>query len=115
VHIEGNFEIGNSFLNSDVRIICEDKIVIGDGCSIGWGVEIVDSDRHNHDGGETTSPINIADDVWIGSNVKIKKGVEIGKGAIIASNSVVANVVPEETLVAGVPAEIKKVAVDWER
>jgi acetyltransferase-like isoleucine patch superfamily enzyme len=49
-------------------------------------------------------PVEIGDNVWIGSKVTILSGVHIGKGAIIAANAVVVHDVPEGTVVAGIPA-----------
>lgn len=119
IHVEntGSLTIGESYLNSECRIICEDSITIGDGCAISWGVEIIDSDRHSiMYGGEKkngTAPIKIEDNVWIGNQVIIKKGVKIGEGAVIASGSVVTKDIPSESLAAGVPAEIKRRDIKW--
>lgn len=49
-------------------------------------------------------PINIMEDVWIGSNVSILQGVTIGKGAIVAAGSVVTKNVEEFSIVGGIPA-----------
>lgn len=114
----GTFSLGSSFLNSHVRIVCEDRVEIGDGCAIGWNVQFVDSDRHDIviDGESTplTAPITVEDDVWIGHDVTVSKGVTIGEGAVVASNSAVLDDVPPGTLVAGVPATVVREDVEWE-
>lgn len=117
VHVEGEFSIGNSYINSHSRIMCSDHISIGDDCAIAWNVEINDGDRHTLviEGEEspTTAPIIIRDHVWIGHNVSIKKGVTVGDEAVIASNSVITHDVPSNTLVAGTPAEVIQENVTW--
>ncbi|CAM8410404.1 WbbJ Acetyltransferase (isoleucine patch superfamily) [Candidatus Methylopumilus universalis] len=55
-----------------------------------------------------TAKIVINDNVWIGSGAIILPGVTIGEGALIAAGSVVNRDVPAFTMVAGVPANIKK-------
>ncbi|MBR2639654.1 MAG: hypothetical protein IKD39_03710, partial [Oscillospiraceae bacterium] len=60
-------------------------------------------------GNELAFPITIGDDVWIGGGAFINPGVTIGKGAVIASGAVVTKNVPENALVAGVPAAVKKI------
>lgn len=107
-HIEGDFTIGHSYINSHAKILCEDQITIGDNCAIAWRVELSDSDMHPYaiDGEEVPyrEPIEIGDHVWIGSNVQVKKGVTIGDDAVVASGSVVTEDVESGTLVAGIPA-----------
>lgn len=53
-------------------------------------------------------PIEIEDNVWIGSKATILSGVHIGRGAIIAANAVVLKDVPAGCVVAGVPARLIK-------
>ena len=53
-------------------------------------------------------PINIGNDVWIGTRSIIMDGVSIGHGAVIAANSVVTKDVPSYAVVGGVPAKIIK-------
>ncbi|MFC7090472.1 acyltransferase [Halomonas salifodinae] len=50
-------------------------------------------------------PVVIGDDCWLGVNVVICPGVSIGKGVVVGANSVVVNDIPDNTVVAGVPAK----------
>jgi acetyltransferase-like isoleucine patch superfamily enzyme len=50
----------------------------------------------------------IGNDVWIGHGAFILPGVKIGDGAVIAAMSVVTKDVPPYSVVAGVPAVVKK-------
>lgn len=49
-------------------------------------------------------PVVIGNDCWIGVNAVICPGVKIGNGCIVGANSVVTHNVPDNTVVAGVPA-----------
>lgn len=53
-------------------------------------------------------PIEIGNDVWIGTRSIIMDGVTIGHGAVIAANSVVTKNIPAYAIVGGVPAKIIK-------
>lgn len=53
----------------------------------------------------------IGHDVWIGHGAYIAAGVTIGHGAIVAAHAVVTKDVPAYTVVAGNPAQIKKLRV----
>lgn len=46
-------------------------------------------------------PIDIADDVWIGSQVTILSGTTIGQGAVIGAGSVVKGTIPPYAIYAG--------------
>lgn len=51
--------------------------------------------------------------MWLGANVTVLPGVTIGDGAIVAAGAVVVEDVPENTIVAGVPAsELRKVNIE---
>ena len=52
--------------------------------------------------------VYIEDNVWIGDKVTICAGVRIGEGSIVGANSVVTHDVPPYSIVAGVPAKLKK-------
>lgn len=56
--------------------------------------------------------IHISDDAWIGVGVIVLDGVRIGKGAVIGAGSVVTRDVPDNTIVAGVPAKVIRMRND---
>lgn len=57
---------------------------------------------------ETSYPITIGEDCWLGGNVTILPGVTIGDRCIIAAGSVVTKDIPDDSLAAGCPAVVKK-------
>jgi hypothetical protein len=109
-------QVGDVYVNSDTKLICSESIRIGDGTRISWDVEIRDSDFHKmiRDDFRVSKPIDIGSHVWIGSRATILKGVRIGAGAIVATGAVVTRDVPENCLVAGVPARIVRKNVKWD-
>ena len=66
------------------------------------------SDEDFYKGLEKALPISVGDNCWFGANVTVLQGVSIGKGCVIAAGSVIINDIPDNCLVAGVPACIKK-------
>lgn len=52
--------------------------------------------------------INIGDNVWIGEKVAILGNVSVGNNVIIGANAVVTKSIPDNVIVAGVPAKIIK-------
>ena len=57
---------------------------------------------------ETGYPITIGEDCWIAGGVIVCPGVTIGNRCIIAAGSVVTKDVPDDSLVAGCPAVVKR-------
>jgi maltose O-acetyltransferase len=55
-----------------------------------------------------TGPIEIDDDVWIGTHAVVLPNVRIGKGAVVGAGSVVTRTVPSNAIVLGVPARVVK-------
>ncbi len=71
--------------------------------------QFADSTQLIDEQGITTKPVVIGDDVWIGAHAVILPGVTIGRHCVIAAGAVVTKDIPDNTLVAGVPAkEIRK-------
>jgi bifunctional UDP-N-acetylglucosamine pyrophosphorylase/glucosamine-1-phosphate N-acetyltransferase len=75
---------------------------IGERTNIGAGTITCNYDgKHKH-------PTIIEDNVKIGSNTMLVAPVTVGKGAVTAAGAVVTEDVAPNTLVAGVPAKVKK-------
>ena len=53
-------------------------------------------------------PVVIGNNVWLGEKSSIMPGVKIGNGVVVAANAVVTHDVPDNCIVAGVPAKIIK-------
>lgn len=89
-------------------------ITIGDNVYITNNCQFI-----THDGGtllfrkdipdlEITKPIIIKNNVYIGNNVTILPGVTIGNNVVIGTGSIVTKNVPDNCVVAGVPAKFIK-------
>lgn len=97
----------DSFLNQGVRIACSKEIRIGKRCAIGDESVILDNDYHGMARNEPKiAPIEIQDDVWLGTRVIVLRGVTIGEGSVIGAGAVVTHSVPAHTFAAGVPARV---------
>ena len=108
-------EIGdNSGIGIDSKLYGTVKI----GCNVMMGPECYIY-AYNHNTQRTDIPMNqqgmtderpveIGNDVWIGSRVTILPGVHIGDGAIIGAASVVTKDVPSYAVVGGNPAKVLK-------
>lgn len=107
-----NIHIGkNVFINACCHFQDHGGVTLGDGCQIGHNVVFA---TLNHgmapeDRGTTyPAPIRLGKNVWVGSNATILQGVSIGDNSIVAAGAVVTHDVPENVIVAGVPAKIIK-------
>ena len=75
---------------------------IGEGTNIGAGTVTCNYD------GKNKHPTIIEDHVRIGSDTMLVAPVRVGSGAVTGAGSVVTEDVPANTLVAGVPAKVKR-------
>ena len=80
---------------------------VGPGCQFYTPTHPMDPMERREDK-EYAYSISIGEDCWLGGNVTILPGVTIGNRCIVAAGSVVIKDVPDDTLVAGNPAVIKK-------
>ena len=107
-----NITVGkNVFFNTGCSFQDRGGISIGDGSMIGMNV-VIATLNHGLDlvTRNTTFPsqVVIGKNVWIGSNATILPGVTIGNNSVVAAGAVVTKDVPEDTVVAGVPARFMK-------
>jgi acetyltransferase-like isoleucine patch superfamily enzyme len=102
----------NVFFNTGCSFQDRGGISIGNGSMIGMNVTIA---TLNHGLTLETrnitypSPVIIGENVWIGSSSTILPGVTIGDNSVVAAGAVVTKDVPENTVVAGVPAKVIKI------
>ena len=108
ISVGDNCYIGkNVFLDLANEIIIEDDVVISAGVSIITHADVGERKMQKYYK-RVSAPVNIGEASWIGANVTILAGVTIGKYCVVAAGSVVVEDIPEYTMVAGIPAKIKK-------
>ena len=112
----GTIHVGKgTYFNIGCFVGAVENITIGEHVAFGPYVVVLDGDHgmkmgegpmlYQNGGG---TPITIGDGAWIGTHASILKGVTIGAGAVVAAGAVVNKDVPENAIVAGIPARIIK-------
>ena len=109
------FGTRSTICGSNVRIMCFEKIQIGNTVRIAWDVQIMDTSFHYVKMGgaepcKLTAPVKIGDFVWVGNRTTISKGAIIPDWTTVASNSLVNkdfHDIGACCLLAGQPAKIK--------
>lgn len=102
----------NIFINQNVSFVdlggitVEDQVLIGPMTRIITVNHLLDPEKRR---GIEVNPIKIKKNAWIGANVTILPGVTVGENAVIAADSTVTRDVPDNVVVAGSPAKVKKV------
>ena len=56
----------------------------------------------------SADPVRIGDNVLVGANAVVIEGVQVGNGSVVAAGAIVTKDVPENVVVAGVPARVIK-------
>lgn len=109
-----NIHVGEDFLaNYNVTILDIAPVRIGRSCMIGPNTLIAAVTHPLSPAGRRAKlaqglPVTIGDDVWIGGNCTIVGGVTIGNNVVVAAGAVVNKDVPDNCVIAGVPAKIVK-------
>ena len=95
-------EIGEATM-IDMNVVLGGRAKIGKSCHIGAGAVIAGVIEP-----PSADPVVVEDNVVIGANAVVLEGVRIGKGSVVAAGAVVTENVPENVVVAGMPAKIIK-------
>lgn len=122
----GEVKIGDHSYDPPIRRGDMNNVYIGKYCSIAIGVIFDSGFNHNmefvstfpfnklqgleHLTGQVIckGDIHVGNDVWIGEDAMIMSGVTIGDGAVIAARAIVTKDVEPYSMVAGMPAKLKK-------
>lgn len=118
----GKYTYGKLNINYTCNV--DEKLIIGDYCSIATSCLFILGGEHDYRtfstfpivsriGGYETEVLTkgaicLEDEVWIGDNATIMSGVTIGKGAVVAAGSIVTHNVPPYAIVGGNPAKVIK-------
>ncbi|HEY2771481.1 MAG TPA: acyltransferase [Solirubrobacteraceae bacterium] len=114
---QGELNLGKGlFCNRGVVIAAMQSVTIGDDVRLGERVSVIDSDHvleplsdmHARFKEYETKPITIGNRALVSANCVILPGAQIGDDVVVAAGAVVRGTVPPRTLVAGVPAVVKR-------
>jgi maltose O-acetyltransferase len=126
---KGSIYIGDYVYMNNIQMRIDYNLKIGSHCMFGPNVKLWDTKNHPLDPSERHKQceyiahhgfldsyeagggdIIIGNDVWVGMDSIILGGVSIGNGSVVAAGSIVTKSIPENILVAGIPARyIRKI------
>lgn len=108
----GDVTIGN-YTRIGIHCTVIGPVCIGNNVNLAQGITVTalnhnfeDTSMRIDEQGISTKPVIISDDVWIGANAVILPGVTIGRHSVVAAGAVVTKDVPNNSLVAGIPAKV---------
>jgi acetyltransferase-like isoleucine patch superfamily enzyme len=118
---DSHIKIGSHTTMMNSRITCHEAgiIDIGVDCMFAGSVQMDNSDMHSIIDKTSGQRINkaaniiIGNHVWLAEGVTVAKGCTIGSGSIAGAKAFVRGKVPENVIVAGVPAKIIRSNIDW--
>jgi maltose O-acetyltransferase len=95
-------------------LVCLDvaKVTIGDDVQIGPNVQLLTPThpldaQARRDKWESSAPITIADNVWLGGGVIVCPGVSIGANTVVGAGAVVTRDLPADVVAVGNPARVR--------
>ena len=98
----------DSYVGPYVCMAGPGHIKIGKNCQIASHTGIYANNHREY--GLSREGIEIQDDCWIGSGVRILDGVTIGKGSVIGAGAVVTKNIPPYSIAVGVAAKVIKLS-----
>lgn len=118
VHIKKD----TTFEGTDICVTEDDNfVIVGNDCMFALGTSIIASDYHSIIEPKTGKRTNFAkgvelkNHIWIASRAMILKNTTIGNGSIISAGAIVSGTFPDRVILGGVPANIKKKNIAWDR
>ena len=87
----------------DMGAILGGRATVGKNCHIGAGAVLAGVIEP-----ASATPVIIEDGVLVGANAVVVEGVHVGRNSVVAAGSVVLDDVPDNVVVAGVPAKVIK-------
>lgn len=96
---------GTKFAYGGIATVIHARAVIGKNCVIGQCVTIGGRSKY-------FEVPKIGDNVYIGAGAKILGPITVGNNSVIGAGAVVIKDVPENSIVAGIPAKIIKTGID---
>lgn len=103
----------NCWIGKNISFDGDGKVYIGNNVDIApnvvfnTGGHLIGSSKHRAGKGIITE-ISVGDGCWIGTGALIVNNTTINSGVVVAAGSVVIKNIPNNVLIAGVPAKIKK-------
>lgn len=104
IYSETKIGKGTQFGYGGIGVVIHKRAVLGENCVIGTNVTI---------GGRSKSkgvPV-IGDSVYIATGAKILGNITIGNNCVVGANAVVIKSIPDNCMVAGIPAKIIKTGI----
>lgn len=105
----------NAEIERGCLLVAKERIELGENTTLAYGVTILTHADPNGPKNRLSqlypplqAPVIIGHDCWIGAHSTILPGVTIGNYCVVAAGSVVTKDVPSGSMVAGVPAVLKK-------
>lgn len=97
----------NASIDGNGAVEIGDWVDVGPCVSFGTGGHEIGG--HGHRAGDgIIAHISVGSGTWIGQNTVVVNSTSIGSGVVVAGGAVVIGDTPDDVLVAGVPAKVKK-------
>ena len=99
----------NCSILNNVLFMAAGGVTIGDGVMIAANAQLITNNHDEHERWKLIcAPIEIKRNAWVGAGATILPGVTVGENAIVAAGAVVTKDVPDNAVVAGIPAKVIK-------
>ncbi|WP_241697152.1 serine O-acetyltransferase [Winogradskyella eckloniae] len=93
---------GTRFGYGGIGVVLHKRVIIGSNCTIGTNVTIGGKSQHYE-------VPKIGNNVYIATGAKVLGPIHIGNNVTVGANAVVIDNVPDNAIVAGVPAKIIRI------